>query len=90
MNVFGSFLVLVVLIFYFLHKKGKLRPQIFKMILAIFAILMVAYGVYQLSFASLLRVVYPGSYYTVGGWIAIVLGIIVIISILWGSKKNRA
>jgi hypothetical protein len=58
------------------------------MILVIFAILMVAYGVYQLCVADLLRITYPGSYYTVGGWIAIFLGIILIVRILWGSRKK--
>jgi hypothetical protein len=89
MNIFGSVLALVIFIFYILHERGKLEPRIFKMIMATFAVLMLAYGVYQLSVADLLRKVYPGKYYAVGGWVAVSIAIIILISILWGFKKDR-
>ena len=88
MDVFGSFLALAMVIAYILFKRRKLGPRIFKMILTIFAILMLAYGIYQLSVADLLRTAYPKTYYTVGGWIAISLGIIILLPILWGLRKK--
>jgi high-affinity Fe2+/Pb2+ permease len=89
MNVFGSFLALVVLIFYILFRRGKVKPKILKTVLVIFAVVMLSYGIYQLSVADMLRTVYPGKYYTTGGWIAISLGIITLIPILWGLRKNK-
>ena len=90
MNMFGSILALVIFIFYILHERGKLGPRTFKIILAIFATLMLGYGIYQLSAAYLLQKVFPGKYYAVGGGIAILIAIIILISILLGFKKNKA
>jgi len=89
MNMFGSVLALVMFIFYIFHERGKLGPRIFRIILAIFATLMLGYGIYQLSVADLLQKVYPGKYYTVGGGIAISIAIIILVSILLGFKKNK-
>jgi hypothetical protein len=88
MNMFGSVLVLVFFIFFILYEKGKVETKTFRMIFIVFAILVLAYGVYQLSVADLLRKVYPGKYYTAGGWIAISIGIIILFRILFGLRKN--
>jgi hypothetical protein len=89
MNVFGSFLVLVMIILYILFKRGKFRTGAFKVVLAVFGTLMLGYGIYQLSVAELLSRSYPGKYYTAGGWIAISLGIIALLPIAWNLRKNR-
>ena len=90
MSIFGSFLALVVVILYIFYRRGNLKPKIFKMILAIFAIIMLVYGVYQLSVAELLQKVYPGKYYIAGGWIAISMAIVIFISILFRFKEDRS
>ena len=88
-NMFGSVPVLVLFIFYVLHERGKLGPKTFKIVLAIFAMAMLAYGIYQVSVADLLQKVYPGKYYTVGGGIAISIAIVILISIFLGFKKKK-
>jgi len=88
MNVSGSFIALVMIILYILSKKGMIGPRIFKGIVAIFAILLIAYGAYQLYVAKLLTKLYPGKYYIAGGGIAIILGAIILLPIMWGLRKK--
>lgn len=90
MSVFGSVFGLVIVIFSILYAKGKLKPRTFKIIRAILGIVMVAYGVYLLSVRDILKSVYPEKHFSVGGWIAISIGAIVLISILLGLRKNRS
>ena len=89
MNVFASFLALLIIIFYVLRRKGKLKSKTFKIILASFAILIMFYGMYQLFIGDVLRKAYPGKYYTTGGLIAISIAIMILIPILLGIKKDR-
>ena len=89
MNVSGSFIALAMIILFLLSKRGIIGPKIFKGILAIFAILLMAYGAYQLYVVKLLSKLYPGKYYIAGGGIAILLGAIILLPILWGLWKNR-
>jgi len=89
MNIFGCFFALLIIIAIFLHEKNRISGKIYKIILSIFVIVFIAYGIYQLSAADFLGKVYPGGHYDIGGWIAIILGMVCLIRILFGIRKNK-
>ena len=89
MSVFGSVFGLVIVIFSILYAKGKLKPRTFKITRTILGIVMLAYGVYLLSVRDILKSVYPEKHFSVGGWIAISLGIIIVfLPFLWKLREK--
>jgi hypothetical protein len=91
-NILGWVLVILLGIFCILFAKRKLKPKILRIIWTIFGIAAIAYGVYILSVKEILRELFPQKHYSIGGWIAISIGAVVLISILLGLRKykNRA
>ena len=88
-NILGLVLAILMCIFSILSTKRKLKPKIARIIWTIFGIAAVAYGSYILSVKEILREVFPQRHYSIGGWIAISIGAIILISILLDLKKNR-
>ena len=88
-NVLGSLIAVVVISVWLLAKRGIISENVLKAVLVVFALLIITYGAYQLYFIELLRQLYPGSYYFVGGCIAIILGAIVLFRIIWNLYKSK-
>jgi len=88
-NLGGIGLAIVWVIFYILYAKGKLRPKTFHIIRAILGVVMMVLGFYVLSVVDTLQRIYPQKHYSVGAWIVIVLGILVLLSFFWRVSKCR-
>jgi uncharacterized membrane protein len=88
-NILGWVLAILLGIFCILSTKRKLEPKIIKIIWTIFGIAAISYGVYILSVKETLREVFPHKHYFIGGWIAISIGIIFVLSVLWSLRKDK-
>jgi hypothetical protein len=87
-NLGGMGLVIIWVISYILYAKGKLRSKTFHIFRAIFGAVMIVLGFYVLSVADTLQRIYPQKHYSVGAWIVIVLGILVLLSFFWRDRKS--
>jgi hypothetical protein len=88
-NILGWVLAILFGIFCILCTKRKLEPKIIKIIWTVFGIAAISYGVYILSVKEILREVFPHKHYSIGGWIAISIGIIFLLTILWNLMKYK-
>jgi uncharacterized membrane protein len=88
-NILGWVLAILFGIFCILSAKRKLEPKIIKIIWTIFGIAAISYGVYILSVKEILGEVFPHKHYSIGGWIAISIGIIFVITVLWNLRKDK-
>ena len=88
-NILGWVLAILLGIFCILSAKRKLEPKIIKIIWTIFGIAAISYGVYILSVKEILGEVFPHKHYSIGGWIAISIGIIFVLTVLWSLRKDK-
>jgi hypothetical protein len=88
-NLEGTGLVIVWVIFYILYAKGKLGLRTFRIIRATFGGVLIVFGLYVLSVVDVLQRIYPQKHYSVGAWIAIALGILILLSFFWRGWESR-
>lgn len=88
-NILGLVLAILLSIFCILSIKRKLEPKIIKIIWTIFGIAAISYGIYILSVKEILREIFPQKNYSIGGWIAISIGIIFVLTVLWSLRKDK-
>jgi hypothetical protein len=88
-NVFGLAMAILLCFFSILSAKHKLKPRIVMTIWTFFGIAVISYGIYILSVKEILRKIYPQKNYSIGGWVAISIGIILLLTVLWGLRKDK-
>lgn len=88
-NIFGWILAILFVIFSILSVRREFAPKIGNLIWIILGIATISYGVYVLSVKEILKAVFPHKHYSIGGWIAISLGLILLLSALWSQRKGK-
>ncbi len=88
-NILGLAMAILLCFFTFLSAKRKLSPKIIRTIWTFFGIAVISYGIYILSVKEIVEKVYPQKNYSIGGWVAICIGIIFLLIGLLGSRKDR-
>ena len=88
-NILGLVMAILLCFFSILSAKRKLKPKIIRTIWTFFGIAVISYGAYILSVKEMVEKVYPKNNYSIGGWVAISIGIIFLLTGLLGSRKDR-
>lgn len=88
-NIWGLTMAILLCFFSILSAKRKLKPKITRTIWTIFGIAVISYGTYILSVKEIVGKVYPQKNYSVGGWVAISIGIIFVLTVLWSLRKDK-
>ena len=81
-TILGSAVALAMIIFWVLYEKGKLKPKVMEVVYACFGITMIGFGVYALFMKEILREAFPEEHFSVGAWIVISIGIIILIQLV--------
>jgi len=88
-NILGWVLAILLVIFSILSAKRRLEPKTIKIVWTIFGLAAVSYGAYILSVKKTLGEVFPHKDYSIGGWIAISIGIIFLLAALWSIRRDK-
>jgi hypothetical protein len=88
-NIFGWTLAVIGVIFAILSERGRIAPRLGNIIRIFFGIAFISYGIYVLSVKEILREVFPHERYTIGGWIMISFGLILLLISLWIQKNGK-
>ena len=76
-------------LFAILSTKRKLKTKTAGIIWTVFGIAAIAYGFYILSAKEALKEIFPYKHYSIGGWIAILIGAIILVSMFLVLNKNE-
>lgn len=88
-NIFGWILAILFVIFSILSTRRGFAPKLGKIIWIILGIATISYGVYVLSVKEVFREVFPHERYSIGGWIAISMGIVLLLIALWSQRREK-